>query len=232
MNFQPGNALLEQLPQGDLQRLQPFLQLVSLEKDQVVCEQDGPVAFFYFPITAVVTFSIQISDGFHTDVALADCTSMFPLSVVADNHCLLCVRGLISGLAYRMPVDVLRQEFSRGQAFTKLVVRAMRNLLAQLSLSSACFRRHSTRQILAKLLLIALQYRSDDELEITHGEIADIVGVRREAITLSLKQLEDNGVLQCTRGKVRLLDRPALERQACGCYRLRNGLTMFQRLLV
>jgi hypothetical protein len=38
--------------------------------------------------------------------------------------------------------------------------------------------------------------------------------------------------LQCTRGKVRLLDRPALERQACGCYRLRNGLTMFQRLLV
>jgi hypothetical protein len=93
MNFQPGNALLEQLPQGDLQRLQPFLQLVSLEKDQVVCEQDGPVAFFYFPITAVVTFSIQISDGFHTDVALADCTSMFPLSVVADNHCCCVCEG-------------------------------------------------------------------------------------------------------------------------------------------
>lgn len=232
MAFQQGNLLLDQLPLEDLQHLTPYFRLISLEKDQVVCEQDEPVAFFYFPLTAVVTFSIVMSDGVRTDVALSDCTSMFPLSVVADSHCLLGVQVLLPGLAYRLPLDVLRQEFSRGQAFTKLVMRAVRNLLAQLSLSSACFRRHSTQQILAKLLLSALQYRLDDQVEITHGQIADIVGVRREAITLGLKQLESRGVLLGSRGKIRLLDRQALERLACSCYQVRNRLTMFQRLLV
>jgi len=232
MSFQQGNLLLDQLPADDVQRLLPYLQLVSLEKDQVVCEQDSQVDHFYFPLTAVVTFSIHSSDGYQTDVALSDCSGMFPLSVVADNHCLLGVRVLLSGLAYRVPVDVLRQEFSRGQAFAKLVMRAVRNLLAQLSLSTACFRRHSTRQILAKLLLIALQHRSDNDLEITHGQIADIVGVRREAITLALKQLEHKGALACSRGRIRLVDRKALEGLACSCYRTRTNLWTFQRLLV
>jgi CRP-like cAMP-binding protein len=232
MSFQQGNLLLEQLPTEDVQRLLPYLQLVSLEKNQVVFAQDAPVSHFYFPLTTVVTFSIQTSDGYQTDVALTDCSGMFSLSVVADSHCLLEVRVLLSGLAYRLPVDVLREEFSRGQALAKLVMRAVRHLLAQLSLNSACFRRHSTRQILAKLLLVALHHRREGDLEITHGQVADIVGVRREAITLALKQLEHKGALVCSRGRIRLLDRTVLEGMACDCYRARMNLGMFQRLLV
>ena len=232
MNYQQGNLLLEQLPDEDFGRLRPYLQLVSLEKDQLVCEQDEEVQFFYFPLTAVVAFAITLSDVAKTDVALADCTGMFPLSVIADPHCLLGVQVLLPGLAYRLPVDILRQEFSRGQAFAKLVMKAIRNMMGQLSLSSACFRRHSTPQIVAKLLLVALQHRSEDELDITHGQIADIVGVRREAITLTLKRLENKGVLECTRGKIRLLDRLTLEGFSCDCFRMRNNVRTFQRLLV
>jgi CRP-like cAMP-binding protein len=232
MNFQRGNLLLEQLPTQDLQRLLPYLQLVSLAKDQVVYQQDEVVDYFYFPLTAVVSFAIQLPDGIDTHVALADSSSMFPLSVVVDSHCLLGVHVRIPGLAYRMPVDVLRREFSQCQAFAKLVMKAVRNLLGQLSLSSACFRRHSTQQILAKVLLVALQHRVEQEIEITHGQIADIVGVRREAITLTLKQLEQRGVVECLRGKIRLRDRPMLEDMVCTCYRARKQLGVFQRLLV
>jgi CRP-like cAMP-binding protein len=232
MSFQQGNLLLDQLPAEEVERVAPYLQLVSLEKDQWVCEQDSIIAHFHFPLTAVVLLSIEMSDGFHTDVALADCTGMFPLSAVADSHCLLGVRVFLPGLAYRIPVDVLRQEFSRGQAFSKLVMRAVRILLAQLSMGTACFRRHSTRQILAKLLLMTLEHRREEGLDITHAQIADIVGVRREAITLALKQLEHKGALECTRGKIRLLDRPTLEGLACNCFRSRTQLGTFQRLLV
>jgi len=232
MNIQQGNVLLEQLPQDELEHLRPYLQLVSLEKNQVVYEQDAPVTFFYFPLTAVVMFSVLTDDGVLTDVAFVDCGSMFPLSAVADTHCLLGVHVLMPGLAYRLPVEVFRQEFSQGQAFAKLVMRAVRNLLAQLSLGSVCFRRHSTRQILAKLLLIALQQRSQTDLDTTHRQLADIVGVRREAITLTLRQFEDKGVLHCTRRKIHLMNRPALEAMACSCYGMRTRLSMFQHLLV
>ena len=232
MGFQQGNLLLDQLPAYDQERLFPYLQLVSLSKDQVICEQDSVVEYFYFPLTAVVSFSISMKEGDDVHVALADCSSMFPLSVVADSHCLLGVHVRLPGLAYRMPVDVLRREFALGQAFSQLVMRAVRNLLGQLSLSSTCFRRHSTQQILAKVLLVALQHRTEQEIEITHGQIADIVGVRREAITLTLKQLEKSGVVECLRGKIRLNDRHRLEAMTCGCYRARKQFSVFQRLLV
>ena len=232
MSYQQGNLLLEQLPSQDLQRLLPYLQLVSLPKDQVVYEQDAVVDYFYFPLTAVVSFAVQLPDGVDTHVALADASGMFPLSVVVDSHCLLKVQVRLPGLAYRLPVDVLRREFSECQAFAKLIMKAVRNLLGQLSLGSACFRRHSTQQILAKVLLVALQHRAEPEIDITHSQIADIVGVRREAVTLTLNQLEQRGVVECLRGKIRLSDKARLEELACTCYRARRHFNMFQRLLV
>lgn len=232
MSHQRGNLLLEQLPAQDLQRLLPYLQLVSLSKDQVVYEQDALVDYFYFPLTAVVSFAVQLPDGVDTHVALADASGMFPLSGVADSHCLLMVQVRLAGLAYRLPVDVLRREFSECQAFAKLIMKTVRNVLGQLSLGLACFRRHSTQQILAKVLLVALQNRVEPEMEITHSQMADIVGVRREAITLTLKELERRGVVECLRGKVRLIDKARLETLACTCYRARRHFGMFQRLLV
>ena len=232
MCYQSGNLLLQQLPDEELRHLLPYLQLVTLEKDQVVFQQDERVSFFYFPLTAVVSCTITLGDGYQTDLALMDSAGMFPLSIMVDTHSLLGVKVFLPGLAYRLPVDVLRQEFGRGQGFSKLVMRVVRNMLAQVCLSFACYRRHSTAQILAKLLLMALEHRPDGELPITHEQLADVVGVRREAVTLALKQLERKGVLQCQRGKIQVLDRSTLQRQACSCFQVQHNLGMFQRLLV
>lgn len=226
------NLLLSQLPDEDLSSLEPYLQLVSMPKDQLIYEQGSAVNYFYFPTSAVVSFSVRLSDGYQTDVGMADRSGIFPLAVLIEGDSLVSVQVRVSGLAYRMPVDILRREFSKGQALAKLVLMAIRNLLGQLSLSSACLRHHTTLQVLAKLILITSEHRGELEIEMTHGQIAQIIGVRREAITLALQRLEGVGALTCQRGRIRLTDRTRLEDITCGCYRARKYFSVFQPLLV
>ena len=59
-------------------------------------------------------------------------------------------------------------------------------------------------------------------LQITHQEIADILGIRRESVTLAAGKLSHEGLIEVTRGQLRVLDRPLLQSRACDCYRFMN----------
>jgi Mn-dependent DtxR family transcriptional regulator len=57
-------------------------------------------------------------------------------------------------------------------------------------------------------------------LEITHQEIADTLGIRRESVTLTAGKLNQEGLIEVRRGQLEVLDRPGLEAKACECYRV------------
>jgi CRP-like cAMP-binding protein len=57
-------------------------------------------------------------------------------------------------------------------------------------------------------------------LQVTHQEIADILGIRRESVTLTAGKLSHEGLINVTRGQLEVLDRPALAARACECYRV------------
>jgi ABC-type taurine transport system ATPase subunit len=59
--------------------------------------------------------------------------------------------------------------------------------------------------------------------------IANMLGVRREGVTDAAGKLQRAGVIQYSRGRIQVLDRPRLEYLACECYEVvRNE---FARLL-
>jgi len=57
---------------------------------------------------------------------------------------------------------------------------------------------------------------------VTHQEIADSLGIRRESVTLTAGKLSQEGLLEISRGQLRVLNRPELEARACECYRVMN----------
>ena len=57
-----------------------------------------------------------------------------------------------------------------------------------------------------------------NELPITQGLIADMPGVRREGVTEAAGKLQKAGLIHFSRGRIVVLDRPALEAQVCECY--------------
>lgn len=57
-----------------------------------------------------------------------------------------------------------------------------------------------------------------NELSMTQQLIADMLGVRREGVTEAAIKLQRAGLINYSRGKVRVLDRPGLEMRVCECY--------------
>ena len=52
----------------------------------------------------------------------------------------------------------------------------------------------------------------------TRKLIANMLGVRREGVTEAAGKLQDAGLIRFSRGRIEVLDRKALEAQACECY--------------
>jgi CRP-like cAMP-binding protein len=128
-----------------------------------------------------------------------------------------------------MKAAVLREEFARGGQFQRLLLRYTQALMTQISQTAVCNRLHSVEQHLSRWLLLIHDRVKADELVMTQELIADMLGVRREGVTLAAGRLQDTGAINYARGRIKILERRKLEATACECYRVVKD--EFDRLL-
>jgi Mn-dependent DtxR family transcriptional regulator len=57
-----------------------------------------------------------------------------------------------------------------------------------------------------------------DELAMTQEFIANMLGGRRESVTIAAGHLQDSGLIHYSRGHIRIIDRKGLEANVCECY--------------
>lgn len=212
------NFLLSRLPVADFQRLLPHLELISLQQGQVLYEPDVLVHYFYFPVDAVVSLYVLLGDGYTAESASVDKLSMLPLSLLSGGCSLNRAVVRSSGFAYRVPAKVLRDEFRRGQGLMQVLLEAMKWMFAKVSLSSVCSRHHSIDQQVAQWLLISIDNTQTNAIKVTHEQIARMLGFRREGVTHTLGKFLSQRVITSLRGRIEVINRPALEKIVCSCY--------------
>ena len=54
----------------------------------------------------------------------------------------------------------------------------------------------------------------------THHLNSDMLGVRREGVTVAARKLQESGLIRYVRSHISVLDRPGLEQRVCECYRV------------
>jgi Mn-dependent DtxR family transcriptional regulator len=59
-----------------------------------------------------------------------------------------------------------------------------------------------------------------DEFELTQTFLAQMLGVRRPAVTVAIGVLERAGLIAHRRSRIRIVDRKGLESATCECYHL------------
>ena len=91
-------------------------------------------------------------------------------------------------------------------------------LYAQVVQTSACNTAHEVVQRLARWLLMVHDRTEGDTLYLTHELIALMLGVTRPGVTIAAGSLQKSGLVQYTRGRLTIVDRPGLEAAACECY--------------
>jgi len=55
-------------------------------------------------------------------------------------------------------------------------------------------------------------------VNLTQEFLAEMLGVRRTSVTEVASRIQTAGVINYSRGMIKILDRPALERMSCECY--------------
>ena len=126
----------------------------------------------------------------------------------------------LAGDALRLPSKVLQQEFARAGCLQRMLLRYVLALIIQISQTAVCNRLHSVEQRLCRWLLLCHDRKDRSELLMTQELIANMLGGRRESVTVAAGHLQDAGLIHYCRGHITILDRVGLEAAACECYRI------------
>ena len=219
LNLLLTNRLLSALPADEFARLFPHLEPVTLAAGDVLYKLDEEMRYAYFPETAVVSHLYILSEGGMTEADMVGREGMTGLSAVFNVPPPAYMSEVaLAGAALRARVDVLRQEFARGGAFQQVLVKYAAARIALLSRRAVCNGNHRVEERLCTWLLMMHDRAAEAPLALTHERISRHLGTRRAGVTSAATLLRDRGVIDYTRGHIRVTDRAALEAAACECY--------------
>jgi CRP-like cAMP-binding protein len=211
------NSLLANIPESEHLRLQPHLKKVILHKGQTLFGIGQRPTNVYYPAGALVSMLVDLTEGTSIEINVIGRTSMVGVAAV-DGPSFYRATVRSTGLAYRMPISALKYEAKNCPVYTLAAQSSMYTLMAQMAQTMACARHHSTEKQIIRWFLITLDHNLTSVIKITQQEVADLLGFRREAVALALKKLVIRGHVELSRGQIKILNRPALEKASCDCY--------------
>jgi CRP-like cAMP-binding protein len=126
----------------------------------------------------------------------------------------------IPGDALSLSADEFRRAIARGGRLPVLLGRYTQALFTLMSQSSACTRAHELRQRCARWLLLTHDRVGANDFPLTQLFLAQMLGVRRAAVTEIAGALQREGYIVYSYGRITVRDRHGLESAACECYRI------------
>ena len=213
------NLLLNALPGEVWERIEPHMERAEMPLGEVLYESGAPLKHVYFPTTSIVSLLYVMEDGHSAEIGIVGNEGMVGLALFMGGETTPS-RAVVQsgGIAYRMPGRYLKKEFSEAGPLQRLLLRYTQALITQMAQTAVCNRHHHIEQQLSRWLLMSLDRLPTNELVMTQELIANMLGVRREGVTESAGKLQKQGLITYNRGRITVLDRPALEEHACECY--------------
>jgi CRP-like cAMP-binding protein len=216
-----GNSLLNALPITEYEGMLAKMEVVKLRFNAVLYARGDAIRQIYFPISGLVSLLMVVDDHSTVDVGMAGSEGMVGLSLflgVAKSLGRAIVQG--SGEALRITAPNFVNECEKGGSLPRIMMRYTRSMLSQVAHSAPCYQFHKIEERLAgRLVMMSARMRSN-ELEVTHDLLSQMLGVRREGITIAVGALQKEALISNTRGNIRIIDLVGLEAAACNCYKL------------
>jgi CRP-like cAMP-binding protein len=224
------NYLLAALPADDFVRVKSTLEFVSFKLGEVLYESGEKMDYAYFPTTAIISLLYIMENGATAEIGIVGNDGVLGMALFLGGDTTTS-RAIIqsAGEAFRMKAKDLKVEVTLSGIFQKLLMRYTQALMTQISQTAVCNRLHSVEQQLCRWLLLSHDRLNSDELVMTHDLIANMLGVRREGVTLAAQKLAAKKLITNNRGTITIIDRQGLEEAVCECYEVVNN--EYNRLL-
>jgi len=173
----------------------------------------------YFLEEGMASMTTSFKDGSQVEVGMFGYESVIGVSaLMGTKKSLNRIYTQIAGHGYTCQVEDARREFRLGGHFQSLALRYVQAQLVQAMQSAGCNAKHNFEQRLARWLLICADRAHVDTFKISHEFLADMLGGRRPTISTAAGILKQKGLIEYTRGEIRILDIPGLTKTSCECY--------------
>jgi CRP-like cAMP-binding protein len=215
----PPNQLLQMLDTADFDLLRPHLATVEMVRETVLGEAGAALRYVYFPHGGTVSITVSLSEGQMIEVAMLGHDSVVGGgAALADGIASADAIVLFPGTVSMLEIAAFRAIAHASMPFRSLMVRHEQVLLAHAQQSLLCNTLHPVEARLARWLLRARDLSDSKILPLTQETLAQMMGVRRNAISLVANALQRAGILHYTRGQIEIVNLAALEATSCGCY--------------
>jgi CRP-like cAMP-binding protein len=211
------NTLLKALDGDIIERL--GLQPVKFELRHEIEFPGDSIDNIYFLEEGMASMTATFKDESQVEVGMFGYESVIGISaLMGTKKSLNRVYTQIAGHGYSCRVEDARKEFRLGGHFQFLALRYVQAQLVQAMQSAGCNAKHSFEQRLARWLLLCADRAHVNTFKISHEFLADMLGGRRPTISTTAGILKRKGLIEYTRGEIRILDVPGLTKASCECY--------------
>ena len=216
------NLLLATLPQTDLNRITPALQIVPLKLKNILHKPGEPIRAVYFPGGGFCSMVTVLNDGSMVEVATIGREGAIGVAAVLVNPRVtsaVIVQGETT-TCYRMRASAFRREIERRGAFHEVMAHYAQALFGFVAQSTVCNAVHSVEQRLARWLLMARDRMGRDDFPLTQEFVAMMLGASRPTVSIVAGTLQKAGLIRYHRGHVTVVNGTKLEAASCECYRV------------
>lgn len=213
--------MLRRLPPQEWEQLAPLLELEHMELRHPIYEPNNPIEYVFFPESGVLSLVAELEGGKMIEVATVGNEGFVGVPVI---HGATSIPGRsfsqIAGDSLKLSASVFRKCLKELPQFDQLMNRYAETLINQIAQNAACNRGHNVYERCARWLLLTHDRMEKQQYYITQEFLGQMLGVRRSAVNLAAGALQEAGLISYNRGLVKIIDREALEKASCICYRI------------
>jgi CRP-like cAMP-binding protein len=213
------NGILQHLSGKTLAMVEPHLRKVTLAQGTILHEAGEAITSIHFPLSGMVSMLAVLKSG-----------QAIEAGVIGREGYVggyIGVRGWrsfghavmqLDGEALRLNVRHFKKAYDACDDLRILTNGYQSVVHFQAQQTAACQALHPVEARMCRWLLQAQDAVGGGTLNLTQEYLSHMMGVRRTSVSGSANKLQEEGLITYKRGVIRILDRKALEKNACECY--------------
>ena len=219
------NRLIGSLRPDTRRRLAMAATRIELNAGDVLTRAGEPIERLVFPEGAPAMLSVS-TGGSSQDVGMIGRDGVVGWSrLFSDLPTPFAARVHIqSGSAIEIPAAAVVAAADEDPELLKRMLTFAQRFTMQMARTLASALRDVPERRIARLLLMVDDRIDGDTMSVTHASIAATLNLRRATVTDCLHILEGEHMVRCSRGRIAMRDRAALEARAGLAYVADDGL--------
>jgi CRP-like cAMP-binding protein len=226
MARESSNLLLDSLPASLKCSLMARMQLVPLPVGTVLCNPGEQPKFAHFMTSGIASVVTFMASGIGAEVGMIGSEGVVEaINLLGPGKTPTSSFIQVEGSALRIRFTELQEDIFKSQLLLKSILEFVQCHSFILSQLAACHGLHEIEGRLARWLLMVQDRVNSEKFYLTQEFLAEMLGTRRTSVSASAAKLQSRGLIEYSRGHIRILDRAGLQAAACECYPIVRDLS-------